>query len=41
MEEVLKSWNIQVTETLLDGLEAARANRLEQDRQLKQSTEDK
>lgn len=39
VEEVLKSWDIQMTEKLLKGLETSRAKRLENERQLKQDAE--
>ena len=40
VEDALKSWDIQMTEKLLEKLEASRAQRLEKDRLLKQTIED-
>ena len=41
VEEVLKCWDIKMTEHFLEGLEAGQAKRLEKERQLKQAAEDK
>ena len=40
MGEVLKSWDIAVTEKLLEGLERDRTKRLDREKQIKQAAED-
>lgn len=40
MEETLKSWDIETTNKLLEGLESARERRLEKEKMLKKAAED-
>lgn len=39
VEETLKSWDIEATEKLLEGLEKVRSKRLEMEKKLKQTAE--
>lgn len=40
VEETFKSWDIEITKKLVEGLESLQAERLEREKQLKQAAED-
>ncbi len=40
VEEILKSWDIEMTKKFIEGLDSSRAKRLEMEKQLKQAAED-
>ena len=40
VEETLRSWDMEITKKLLEGLEASHAKRLERERQLKLAAQD-